>query len=265
MVGRVEEGELDAVVVTGPPLKQARDCDWHTLSSERFYVISQIDDELRKQGLRPVQPPTFTSMYQGGVRFNTFIALVLAAQLYGDEGVAAVAVVSAVMILLINVLCIAIFSTYIGSTQVRLKTIGHDLITNPLLVGCLIGLGLNFSGVGIGGSFESFVELVGKTALPMGLMAVGAGLKLDRLRGNWEVVGTASLFQLLLKPLLAAAAVSVCGLQGILAAALLLCFTVPTAPSAYILSIQKGGDSQTMAAIITVQTLLSALSIPLVV
>ncbi|MEH6823530.1 MAG: LysR family transcriptional regulator [Motiliproteus sp.] len=82
LVGRVEEGELDAVIVTGPPLKQARDCDWHTLSSERFYVISPIDypevdatellqrypfirfdrrawagtlidDELRKQGLRP--------------------------------------------------------------------------------------------------------------------------------------------------------------------------------------------------------------------
>lgn len=82
LVYRVEEGELDAAIVTGPPLKQAADCDWHTLSSERFYVISpadypelsatellqrypfirfdrrawagaMIDDELRKQGLQP--------------------------------------------------------------------------------------------------------------------------------------------------------------------------------------------------------------------
>lgn len=43
LVGRVEEGELDAVIVTGPPLKQSRECDWHTLSTERFYVISPID------------------------------------------------------------------------------------------------------------------------------------------------------------------------------------------------------------------------------
>lgn len=215
--------------------------------------------------LRPVQAPTFTSLYQGGVRFNTFIALVLAAQLYGEEGVAAVAVIAAIMILLINILCIGIFSIYIGSDRIKLQTIAYDLISNPLLVGCLIGLGLNFSGVGLSGPVDLFFQLMGNAALPLGLMAVGAGLQLDRLSGNWEVVCTASLRQLLLKPLLAVIAVGLWGLQGLIATALILCFTVPTAPSAYVLSLQKGGDSQTMAAIITVQTLLSALSIPLIV
>lgn len=243
------------------------DLPWATLISAVVSLLLLVTVCLLiwQRWLRPVQPATFTSMYQGGVRFNTFIALVLAAQLYGEAGVAAVAVVSAVMILLINILCIAIFSTYVGCSQVRLKSIGYDLATNPLILGCLIGLGLNFSGVGVSGPIESFVELMGNAALPMGLMAVGAGLQLDRLRGNWEVVGTASLFQLLLKPMFAAIAVSLWGLQGLMAAALILCFTVPTAPASYILALQKGGDSQTMAAIITVQTLLSALSIPIVV
>jgi len=81
LVARVENGELDAVLVTGPPVKQARDCRWDTLSHEHFYVISlpeypetaaddilqnypfirfdplawagiMIDEELRRQKLR---------------------------------------------------------------------------------------------------------------------------------------------------------------------------------------------------------------------
>ncbi len=213
--------------------------------------------------VRPVSAPTFTSLFQGGIRFNTFIALVLAAQLYGDAGIAAVALIAAVMILIINLLCVSVFSIYVGSRAISLKGVSYDLLTNPLIIGCVLGLLLNFTGIGINGSAESFIHLMGNAALPVGLMAVGAALQMRQLRGNWEVICTASLIQLLLKPLLAVAAVSLWGLDGLLAAALILCFCVPTAPSAYVLSLKKGGDTQTMAAIITTQTCLSAFSIPL--
>ncbi len=82
LVSRVEEGELDAVVVTGPPQQIARGCEWYSLKTEQFYLIvpvdypdlpaseilqtspfirfdrrawagTMIDDELRAQGLQP--------------------------------------------------------------------------------------------------------------------------------------------------------------------------------------------------------------------
>ena len=47
-------------------------------------------------------------------------------------------------------------------------------------------------------------------------------------------------------------------------AVLVLFFALPTAPTAYVLTRQLGGDGHLMAGIITLQTLLSALSLPLV-
>jgi len=45
---------------------------------------------------------------------------------------------------------------------------------------------------------------------------------------------------------------------------LVLFFALPTAPTAYVLTRQLGGDSHLMAGLITLQTLLAALSLPLV-
>lgn len=212
---------------------------------------------------RPQTPATFTSLYQGAIRFNTFISLVLADQLYGDQGVAAVAIVAGVMILLINVLCILVFSLYIRDAHFKARKVVLDLATNPLILGCVIGLGLNFSGIGLHDPLHAFFDLVGKAALPVGLMAVGAALKPEDLRGNWEVINTAAIVQLIGKPLLAMATVSSLGLSGMLSYAVIICFTVPTAPSAYVLALQKGGDSQTMAAMITLQTLAAGITLPL--
>jgi len=239
---------------------------WLPLIAAIFAILLTVSAGLViwQRFMRPIQPDTFTSMFQGGVRFNTFIALVLAAQLYGDDGVAAVAIIAAVMILLINVLCLAVFSGYVGDHGLKLRSFLHELATNPLILGCVIGLGLNFSGIGLQPPFESFFDMAGAAALPIGLLTVGACLQLDRLRGNWEVIWTASVCQLALKPVLAVVIAGLFGLEGLIAACILLCFAVPTAPSAYVLALQKGGDTETMAAIITAQTLLSAMSIPLV-
>lgn len=239
---------------------------WGTLITAVMVLLLSLSLGLViwQKWVRPVSPATFTSLFQGGIRFNTFISLVIAAQLYGDAGIAAVALVAAVMILLINLLCVSVFSFYVGANPISLKGLSYELMTNPLIVGCLIGLLLNVTGMGISGPAESFIHLMGNAALPLGLMAVGAALQVRHLRGNWEVICTASFIQLLLKPLLAVTVIAIWGLEGILASALILCFIVPTAPSSYILSLKKGGDTQTMAAIITIQTCLSAFSIPVI-
>lgn len=212
---------------------------------------------------RPQTPATFTSLYQGAIRFNTFISLVLADQLYGDQGVAAVAIVAGIMILFINVLCILTFSLYIRDTHFNRRKVLLDLATNPLILGCVIGLMLNVTGIGLHDPILPFFELLGSAALPIGLMAIGAALKVQDLNGNWEVINTSAVLQLFAKPLMAMGAVHVAGLSGLLAYAVIICFTVPTAPSAYVLALQKRGDSQTMAAIITLQTLASSISLPL--
>ncbi|MDT4874191.1 hypothetical protein FQZ97_1094790 [compost metagenome] len=62
-------------------------------------------------------------------------------------------------------------------------------------------------------------------------------------------------------PLLAFAIARVLGLPPMESAVLVLFFALPTAPTAYVLTRQLGGDSHLMAGIITLQTLLSGASL----
>ncbi|MCG8096449.1 MAG: AEC family transporter, partial [Candidatus Thiodiazotropha endolucinida] len=74
-----------------------------------------------------------------------------------------------------------------------------------------------------------------------------------------------SLVQFLVKPLAAAGFVLLTGLTGAAAGVLVIAFMTPTAPSAYILARQLGGDTETMASIITLQTLLAFAAMPLII
>ena len=71
-----------------------------------------------------------------------------------------------------------------------------------------------------------------------------------------------SVVQFGLKPLVAFLLISWFGLSGIIAGVLIMIFVTPTAPSAYILARQLGGDTDTMASIITFQTLLAFVVMP---
>ena len=53
-------------------------------------------------------------------------------------------------------------------------------------------------------------------------------------------------------------------ISGVVAGALIIAFFVPTASSAYILARQLGGDTETMSSIITFQTLLAFVFMPLI-
>src|SRR5699024_1149441 len=110
----------------------------------------------------------------------------------------------------------------------------------------------------------AILEITGRAALPLGLMTVGAGLQL-RLRWH-DAAATAwsAVFKLATMPLLALAAAGLFGLSTLETQILVLFAALPTATSAYILARQLGGDHTLLATILTVETLLSALTLPVV-
>ncbi|MCU7809138.1 MAG: AEC family transporter [Candidatus Thiodiazotropha sp. (ex Semelilucina semeliformis)] len=205
---------------------------------------------------------TFTSIFQGGVRFNTYIALALAQAFYGDQGLAMGAVAAGFMIVLINLLCISVLSKWGKPKQGDTVGFIKEILANPLIIACLIGWTLSLTGIGLPGPAEETLEIIGRAALPFGLLAVGAALKPRSIKGHLNPALIASLVQFAFKPLATAILISLTGLSGIAAGVLIIAFMTPTAPSAYILARQLGGDAETMASIITLQTLLAFLVMP---
>ena len=211
-----------------------------------------------------VSAPTFTSIFQGGVRFNTYIALALAQAFFGAQGLAMGAVAAGFMIVLINLLCISALSLWGEGRTPSARSLLRDIVGNPLIIACLLGWTLSLSGIGLPGPTRDILEIVGRAALPFGLLAVGAALRPRALHGHLGPILVSSLVQFLLKPLATAGLILLSGLTGVAAGVLVIAFMTPTAPSAYILARQLGGDTETMASIITLQTLLAFAVMPLI-
>jgi predicted permease len=208
----------------------------------------------------------FTSLFQGGVRFNTFVALAIAENLFGRDGLFLAALGAGFMIILINLLCVSVFSLAVHSGKgFAPKRLLGDLLRNPLIISCVIGVGLNAFGLKLPAALDGILALSGKAAFPVGLMAVGAAYRAGELMQHWQPLLVSSSVQFVFKPLIAWGLAGWMGLNGMALTVAVLLFSVPTAPSAYILSRQMGGDSDSMSAIITAQTCISFFTLPLTI
>lgn len=215
------------------------------------------------RGWMGMEPAAFTSAFQGALRFNTYVGVAGAVALHGAPGATVAAVAVALMVPVVNVLCV---TSFIAAGTLGSGSLGKSLAAlgrNPLILACVVGIGLNVSGIGLPGWSAATVELLGRAALPLGLVAVGVALRpaalVRRDRGIWA----SHLVKLGLMPALALALALLLGLDSVSRDVVLLFAALPTATSAYILARQLGGDAEMMAALITGQTLLAMVTLPL--
>ena len=204
----------------------------------------------------------FGVLLQGVLRFNTYLGLAAVSGLYGKEGMLFAAVIIAVFVPTVNVLSVMALSAD-KNTSFRSRIM--PIAKNPLIVACLAGALLNLSGIQLKWGADQLMKLLANTSLPLGLLSVGAALKLNELRGQIGILVVNSLIRLLLIPAIALLIARVLMLSAVETAILVLFFALPTAPTSYVLTRQLGGDSHLMAGIITFQTLLSAISLLLVI
>jgi len=212
-----------------------------------------------------IRAAAFTSLYQGGIRFNTYVGLAVVDGLLGESGLAIAAVVVGILIPVINLLCITVFAYAGTSSGNGVKSIIKSILTNPLIVACVLGILWNYLGWGLPGLLVSVLELLSTTALPLGLLSVGAGVNVLALGNATGALLVSALIKLLIAPVLASVLCAITEQPALTSAVIVIFAALPTASSAYILARELGGDAQSMAAIITGQTLLAMATMPLVI
>lgn len=205
--------------------------------------------------------PAFTSLFQGSIRWNAFVALAAAEQ-FLEGGIAILAVAIALLIPLINILCIVVLARF-GPAQASLSQILRTVLYNPLVQACAVGLGLNIGGFSLPAPLAETLAMIGGGALGVGLMAVGAGISLRRLlRVDWRVILAVSL-----RPVAASVLFCMIGVWLALPAAQVfagvLVFAAPAASNGYIVAKQMGGDADLYADILTWQVVVSLIALPL--
>ncbi len=194
---------------------------------------------------------------QTAYRFNSFIGLALAERLGGPAGLAWMALCIALCVPLANVAAVWPLARHGGHAY------GRELLRNPLILSTVAGLVANVAGLTFPGAVSTTLQRIGLAALPLGLMAAGAGLRVGGLKA---APGLAAAFMAIRHALLPAVAI---GLTAALALPadqrliIVLFAALPTASSAYVLAARMGGDGGYAAGLVTLSTLLGMIIVPL--
>lgn len=205
----------------------------------------------------PVQ--RFGVYMQSQVRFNTYIGLSLMASLFGPKGMQMFAMLIAIAIPLVNILSVLALSS------LNWHTLGKTVISitrNPLILGCIVGVGFNLLNLPLIDGIGQLVKLLAAMSLPLGLLSVGAALQFDQFKTNIYRLLMSVFGRLLIMPILAFAVCQVFDLSHLECMILVVFFSLPTASASYILTRVYQGDHRLMAAVISLQTLCFAVTFP---
>ena len=219
--------------------------------------------------LRPrlnLSGPSYTSVFQAFMRPNVYLGIAAAYALYGEAGLTLVSVCVAVLVPLVNVLGVIVLVRHAGTGEATAgwkQAIG-PVARNPLIIACAVGTALNVSGLGLPPLAGPFLEILGRAALPVGLLAVGAGLDLAALKTSGRLVGLTSVVKLIVLPGLTYAACLGFGVSGLAVTISVLYASLPNSATSYVLARQMGGDTTLLAGSITASTLLAMLTMPLI-
>lgn len=194
---------------------------------------------------------------QTAYRFNSFIGLALAERLGGASGLAWMALCIALSVPLANVAAVWPLARHGGHSY------GRELARNPLILSTVAGLVANAAGLSFPEAVSTTLQRIGLAALPLGLMATGAGLRVGGLKSSPGLAAALMAVRHALLPALAIGLTAALALPPPQRLIVVLFAALPTASSAYVLAARMGGDGGYVAGLVTLSTLLGMLSVPL--
>ena len=208
------------------------------------------------KALPGVDPRLHASGAQTAFRFNSYVALALAERLAGTAGLAWIALIVSVCVPLCNVAAVWPLARHGGQHYLR------ELARNPLILATGSGLLCNLLGLRLPALADTTLARIGAAALPLGLMAVGAGLQLGALREGPGLAAALMSIRHALMPAAALAGIALTSLPSGQQAVLMAFAAMPTASSAYVLSVRMGGHGPYTAGLVTLSTLIGMVALP---
>jgi len=210
----------------------------------------------------PQSGPSFSSIFQGATRFHGFVAIAVIGPLYGDDGVTLAALALAIMVPLLNVISVVVLSVYGHSdTQPQVIAVAKKIVTNPLIIACIVGLLFNW--LGLPDILYETIGIIGAGGLGLALLAVGAGMNFGQAAQHKMLLTIGVLTRLIGMPAIVIAMSWLVGLDGTARTVAIIAGAVPTAASAYVMARKMGGNAELMSSIVTFQVIVAFFTLPL--
>lgn len=208
--------------------------------------------------------PSYSSIFQGFTRWNAFIALAVVNTFDSPLAITIVTIGIGAMVIpsnLVNIIVVA----RLGNSTISTPHLFKLVVLNPFILAVILGIVISFSGIILPTPIENTLDMLSKTALPIGLILVGTGLTFKMPRTAFWAAGYSSLMKLIFAPIvyLAIAHFMSVGKDEMLAIA--VCAGVPSAMNGYLIAKELGGDAPLYAAIAMLQTVASMFTIPIII
>ncbi|MDO9710321.1 AEC family transporter [Paracraurococcus lichenis] len=208
-----------------------------------------------------IDHPARTSVFQGGIRFNNLMGFAITGGLFGAAGTSLGAVATGLIVPFVQTLTSLVFALG-GGRGFAAGRAFRQLALNPLLLACLAGFAVSLAG-GLPAGIAPMLRSLGQASVALGLLCVGAALSPGALRGRLPLQLATCGIKLVLVPLMVLGIGRALGLEPLALAVALVFMALPTATTSYVMARAMGGDAPLMAALTTLEHLLSVVSLPL--
>ncbi len=214
-------------------------------------VVCLLEKNVMKRG----------ALIQGIFRSNFLIyGLPVSVALFGDSAASLTSFAIAVIIPVYNLLAVVVLEFFRGSSP-DFKKIIRNIITNPLIIGSVLGLvalHLNFK---LPAAVESAVKDIGKTATPLALILLGGTLDFNTVKCNIKELIIGISGKLIFSPLIVLIIAVLIGYRNVELAVMLAAFASPTAVSSMTMAQEMDSDYELAGQLVMFSTVISIFTV----
>lgn len=173
----------------------------------------------------------------------TTLGIPLAKNLFGESALGPFALLLPIVVLQLNIMSVIILEIYSGKkdSPERLLT---NIITNPLIVGAVLGLLFKFLPIRLPVLVDSMVSDMAKVATPLLMFLLGAFFNFKIERENMGYLTAICLARLIIFPLIVLSIAYLIGIRGPEFVAVIGVCATAVAPNSFSMIQQMGGNME---------------------
>ncbi len=194
---------------------------------------------------------------QAAYRSNfVLFGIPMAESVFGAEGAALAAMLVAVVVPLYNAFAVILFEYYRGG-EIKALTLLKNIVTNPLILGALVGIAFLLLGIKLPVGLEKPISEFSGLTTPIALFCLGGTLHFSAMKHNQKYLTPVLVLKLLVLPLLATLISSLVGFSNVERFVFLIMSGAPVAVSSYTMAANMGGDGELAGEYVVLSTVLS--------
>jgi malonate transporter and related proteins len=204
------------------------------------------------------------SFIQGCFRSNfAIVGFALIESIFGGTALSKAALVLAFIQPVYTILAVISLTVPLKKKDRNLTHTIVDVLRNPLMISVLAAIPFSLFSLRLPRFISGSLDNLSALTLPLALLAIGAGMNMDTLKGTIKPAITASILRTIIFPLLITSIAVAMGFRGVELGIIFILFATPTAVASFAMAQAMGCNGKLAGSIVIMSTMFSAFTITL--